>query len=44
MSIIVTVEFQAQPDQVETLMGAIKGALPDTRAYDGCSSATHTHR
>ena len=42
MSIIVTVEFQTQPDKTQDLKVALKGALPDTRAYDGCEKVVAT--
>ena len=36
MSCQVILEFQAKPDCVEKVRGFLKGALPDTRAFDGC--------
>jgi quinol monooxygenase YgiN len=42
MSIIVTVEFPTHPDKTEELKTALKGALPDTRAYDGCIKVVGT--
>ena len=36
MSCQVIVEFQAKPDCVEKVRDWLKGALPDTRAFDGC--------
>src|SRR5687768_9070175 len=42
MSIIVTVEFPTQPGKTEDLKVALKGALPDTRTYDGCEKVIAT--
>ncbi len=42
MSIIVTVDFPTQPGKTEDLKVALKGALPDTRAYDGCEKVIAT--
>lgn len=36
MPIKVLLELQIQPDQVEALKELLGGALPDSRAFDGC--------
>ena len=36
MSVQVILEFNAKPDCVEKVRAWLKGALPDTRAFDGC--------
>jgi quinol monooxygenase YgiN len=42
MSIIVLVDFATQPGKTEELKVALKGALPDTRVYDGCEKVVAT--
>jgi len=38
MENLVIVSFPAKPEMLETLKDAMKKALPETRAYDGCIS------
>ena len=38
MENLVIVSFPAKPEMLETLKDAMKNALPETRAYDGCIS------
>ena len=38
MTIMVTVTFTLQPGQAAGFLELLGGALPDTRAYDGCLS------
>ena len=38
MKNLVIVSFPAKSDTLETLKNAMKDALPDTRAYEGCIS------
>ena len=38
MKNLVIVSFPAKPEMLETLKDAMKKALPETRAYDGCIS------
>ncbi len=36
MSVLVTLDVQAKPESLGELVSALKGILPDTRAYEGC--------
>ena len=36
MSVRVVAEFPAAPGKLEELIGILKAALPDTRAFEGC--------
>ena len=38
MSTLATAEFFVKPEKVEEFLGLLKGALPDTRAFDGAES------
>ena len=38
MSVMVTAEFKFKPEAADAMIEAMKAALPDTRAYDGCQS------
>ncbi len=38
MSHFVVAEFHAAPGKLDDLIAALKQALPETRAYDGCLS------
>ena len=38
MENLVIVSFPAKPEMLGTLKDAMKNALPETRAYDGCIS------
>ena len=38
MSVMVTVEFPLQPGKRDEFIGSLRGALKDTRAYDGNES------
>ena len=38
MENLVIVSFPAKPEMLEALKNAMKKALPETRAYDGCIS------
>ena len=38
MSQFVVAEFHAAPGKLDDLVAALKQALPETRAYDGCLS------
>ena len=38
MKNLVIVSFPAKPEMLETLKDAMKKALPETRAYEGCIS------
>ncbi len=38
MENLVIVSFPAKPEMLDTLKDAMKKALPETRAYDGCIS------
>ncbi len=36
MSVMVTAEFKFKPEAADAMLEAMKAALPDTRAYEGC--------
>lgn len=36
MSVFVTAGFFIKPDRVDELLQILQGALPDTRAFEGC--------
>ena len=38
MTIMVTVKFPLKPGQTRGFLALLEGALPDTRAYEGCIS------
>ena len=38
MTVMVTAEFKFKPEAADAMIEAMKSALPDTRAYDGCQS------
>jgi quinol monooxygenase YgiN len=40
MSVMVLLEVQVKPEAVDEIKAAMKQALPDTRAFDGCQRVT----
>tara|TARA_Y100001970_G_scaffold288855_1_gene417437 strand:- start:107310 stop:107603 length:294 start_codon:yes stop_codon:yes gene_type:complete len=38
MSVLVTLEMPVKPDMLEEYLGILKGALVETREYEGCMS------
>ena len=38
MAVTVILEMQVKPESAGEIAQAMKGAFPDTRAYDGCTS------
>ncbi len=36
MAVCVTLDLQVDPAKFDDFLAAVKGAAPDTRAYDGC--------
>jgi quinol monooxygenase YgiN len=40
MAVTVILELPVKPENRDEMVNALKGALPDTRAYDGCIKIT----
>ena len=40
MAVTVILELPVKPENRDDMVNAMKGALPDTRAYDGCIKIT----
>lgn len=38
MGVLATADFFIKPERADEFLEVLRGALPDTRAYDGCES------